>query len=81
MTVNDSGKLNRGGVQAVKEITSIPPEQRNPKQVQYLEACLRALKAQPKRWESYQDWGPRGARAFLKARGIDLDAVGSAQHH
>ena len=75
MTVNASGKINIGGVVAIKEISSIPPDQRTPRQATYLEALLKELKVQPKRWEAYQDWGPGGPRRFLKERGIDLDAV------
>ena len=70
MTTNDSGKLNMGGVSAIKDITLIPPSQRTPQQNRYLAACLTALAHQPKRWYSYQDWGPDGPVNFLSERGI-----------
>lgn len=57
MTTNNSGKLNMGGVDAIKSITSIPPNERTPRQSAYLAACLTALAHQPGRWYSYQDWG------------------------
>ena len=40
MTTNDSGKLNMGGVAAIKDITVIPPSEWSPKQADYLDACL-----------------------------------------
>ena len=75
MTTNNSGKLNRGGVQAIKSITSIPPSKRTPQQSKYLAACLTALAHQPKRWYSYQDWGVGGPVAFLAERGIQFTPV------
>ena len=55
MTTNESGKLNMGGVTAIKAITSIPPNERTPRQRDFLAACLTALAHQPNRWYSYQD--------------------------
>ncbi len=75
MTVNDSGKINKGGIMALKQISSIPSDQRTPRQVAYLKALLKELKVQPKHWEAYQDWGPGGPQRFLKERGIDLATV------
>ena len=60
MTTNDSGKLNMGGVDAVKSITSIPSNERTTRQSDYLDACLAALAHQPARWYSYQGWGKGG---------------------
>ena len=40
MTTNDSGKLNMGGVDAIKDITGIPPNERTPQQSRRLAACL-----------------------------------------
>ena len=57
MTTNNSGKLNMGGVEAIKSITSIPPSEWTPRQSAYIAACLTALAYQPSRWYSYQDWG------------------------
>ena len=57
MTTNDSGKLNMGGVEAIKDISSIPPSKRTSRQSAYLAACLSALAHQPSRRYSYQDWG------------------------
>ena len=75
MTVNASGKINRGGVAAIKDIAKIPSEQRTPRQAAYFASLLKELKVQPKRWEAYQDWGLGGPRGFLKKYGIDLDSV------
>ena len=72
MTTNDSGKLNKGGVSAIKEITAIPPSERTPQQSRYLSACLTALAHQPRRWYSYQDWGPGGPVGFLAEKGIEF---------
>ena len=36
MTTNNSGKLNMGGVSAIKDITSKPPSERTPQQSTYL---------------------------------------------
>ena len=70
MTTNDSGKLNMGGVSAIKDITAIPPKERTSQKSRYLNACLTALAHQPLRWDSYQDWGPGGPIQFLADRGI-----------
>ena len=75
MTTNSSGKLNMGGVSAIKEITSIPSEKRTARQSEYLSACLTALAHQPRRWYSYQDWGEGGPVEFLAKRGIEFDPV------
>lgn len=75
MTTNDSGKLNMGGVAAIKDITAIPPGEWSPKQADYIEACLTALAHQPQRWYSYQDWGRGGPIAFLANRGIEFTPV------
>ena len=77
MTANASGKINKGVVAAIKSISSLPPEQRSLKQVAYLDALLKELKAQPKRWEAYQDWGPGGPHQFLKKPGINQAPVDS----
>ena len=70
MTTNASGKLNMGGVSAIKDITGIPPRERSDRQTHYLAACLAALAHQPARWYEYQDWGEGGPVGFLRARGI-----------
>ena len=70
MTTNDSGKLNMGGVQALKSIINVPPSERTPKQSAYLTACLTALAHQPSRWYSYQDWGVGGPVGYLADKGI-----------
>ena len=70
MTVNASGKINRGGVAAIKDIAPIRLGIRTPKQAAYFAGLLKELKVQPKRWEAYQDWGSRGPRGFLKKYGI-----------
>ena len=57
MTTNDSGKLNMGGVSAIKSITEIPPNDWSPSQASYLGTCLTALAHQPRRWYSYQELG------------------------
>lgn len=75
MTTNNSGKLNMGGVSAIKDITSIPPGERTPQQSAYLAACLTALAHQPRRWYSYQDWGVGGPVRFLAERGIEFTPV------
>ena len=75
MTTNNSGKLNMGGVDAIKNITSIPPSERTPRQSAYLAACLTALAHQPSRWYSYQDWGAGGPVIFLAERGIEFTPV------
>ena len=75
MTTNASGKLNVGGIAAIKDITGIPPDQRTPRQSSYLAACLTALAHQPDRWYSYQDWGPGGPVKFLAERGIEFTPV------
>ena len=43
MTTNDSGKLNMGGVMAIKEITAIPPTEWTENQRRRLNAYLIAL--------------------------------------
>ena len=48
MTTNDSGKLNMGGVDAIKDITGIPLSERTSQQSRYLAACLTALAHQPR---------------------------------
>ena len=70
MTTNESGKLNIGGVNAIKSIASIHARERTPTQTRRLNACLAALSKQPKRWLSYQDWGPGGPEKYLADRGI-----------
>ena len=75
MTTNDSGKLNMGGVDAIKDITGIPPNERTPQQSRRLAACLTALAHQPRRWYSYQDWGPGGPVKFLAERGVEFTLV------
>ena len=75
MSTNNSGKLNMGGVEAIKDITVIPPSKRTPRQSAYLDACLTALTHQPSRWYSYQDWGPSGPVKFLAERGIEFIPV------
>ena len=75
MTTNASGKLNMGGVSAIKDIADIPPAQRSPQQSRYLAACLTALAHQPTRWYSYQDWGPGGPVKYLVERGVELKPV------
>ena len=54
MTTNASGRLNIGGVEAIKEITALPLGERTPHQDRRLVACLTALAHQPVRWYSYQ---------------------------
>ena len=75
MTTNNSGKLNVGGVKAIKDINSLPPSKRTPQQSAYLAACLTALAHQPSRWYSYQDWGVGGPVKFLAERGIEFIPV------
>lgn len=75
MTTNNSGKLNMGGVEAIKNITSVPPNERTPRQSAYLAACLTALAHQPSRWYSYQDWWAGGPVTFLAERGIEFSPV------
>ena len=75
MTTNNSGKLNMGGVEAIKSITSISSSERTPQQSAYLAACLTALAHQPRRWYSYQDWGVGGPVKFLAERGIEFTPV------
>ena len=75
MTTNNSGKLNRGGVSAIKEIASLPPDERTPRQTAYLNACLTALAHQPTRWYAYQDWGAGGPVAFLADKRIYLKPI------
>ena len=75
MTTNNSGKLNMGGVEAIKSITSIPPSKRTSQQSDYLAACLTALAHQPNRWYSYQDWGAGDPVKFLAERGIEFTPV------
>ena len=70
MTTNASGKLNIGGVDAIKSIAGIPAHERTLHQTRRLNACLAALRKQPKRWLSYQDWGPGGPEKHLADRGI-----------
>ena len=77
MTTNDSGKLNMGGVNAIKNITAIPVGERTERQSAYLDACLTALAHQPRRWYEYQDWGPGGPVEFLAERGIEFTPVDS----
>ena len=72
MTTNDSGKLNMGGVAAMKEIARIPPAKRTSQQSYRLAACLTALAHQPKRWYSYQDWGSGGPVSYLAELGIEF---------
>ena len=70
MTTNQSGKLNQGGVQAIKDICQIPRDKRTEQQEKYFEACLTALAHQPERWLGYQDWGPGGPKHYLAGAGI-----------
>ena len=79
MTTNNSGKLNMGGVLAIKDIARIPPGERSDQQIHYLAACLTALAHQPTRWYSYQDWGPGGPVQFLAERGIEFTPVPNAR--
>ena len=72
MTTNDSGKLNMGGVSAIKEITDIPPPEWTVNQRRRLNACLIALAHQPQRWYSIQDWGQGGPVRYLSERGIEF---------
>ena len=72
MTTNDSGKLNMGGVTAIKEITAIPATKWSENQRNRLNACLTALAHQPQRWYSYQEWGPGGPVRYLAERGIEF---------
>ena len=72
MTTNDSGKLNMGGVMAIKEITAIPPTEWTENQRRRLNAYLIALAHQPQRWYSYQDWGQGGPVRYLSERGIEF---------
>ena len=78
MTTNASGKLNRGGVAAIKEITAIQFSERTSQQSHRLAACLTALAHQPTRWYSYQDWEPGGPAKFLADRGIEFKATPDA---
>ena len=75
VTTNNSGKLNVGGLAAIRNITSIPPSKRTPRQYAYLAACLTALGHQPSRWYSYQDWRTGGPVKFLAERGIEFTPV------
>ena len=75
MTTNNSGKLNMGGVEAIKRITGIPSSKRTTQQSDRLAACLTALAHQSSRWYSYQDWGTGGPVKFLAERGIEFNPV------
>ena len=75
MTTNDSGKLNMGGVDAIKSITDIPAGQRTSQQSARLDVCLIALAHQPTRWYAYQGWGKGGPVKFLAGRGIEFTPV------
>ena len=77
LTTNDSGKLNMGGVRAIKSIINVPPGKRTLNQSKYLAACLTALAHQPSRWYSYQDWGVGGPVTFLAERRIEFTPVPS----
>ena len=79
MTTNNSGKLNMGGVSAIKDIVTIPAADRTERQTERLNACLTALAHQPRRWESYQDWGKGGPTAFLAEYGIEFIPVSKPQ--
>ena len=72
MTTNDSGKLNTGGVTAIKKITAIPPTEWTEDQRGRLNACLIALAHQPQQWYFYQDWGQGGPVRYLSERGIEF---------
>ena len=72
MTTNDSGKLNMGGVDAIKEITAIPPADWTEPQRRRLDACLTALAHQPTKLYFFQDWGAGGPVKFLADRGIEF---------
>ena len=72
MTTNNSGKLNMGGVEAIKSIASIPTSERTPRQSAYLAACLTTIAHQPSRWYSYQEWVAGGSVKFLADRGIEF---------
>lgn len=75
MTTNASGKLNMGGVSAIKGILQIPVAERTERQAEYLDACLTALAHQPVRWQSYQDWGKEGPIGYLARYGIEFKPV------
>ena len=70
VTTNDSGKLNMGGVSAIKGITDQPYAEWTTRQRETLAACLDALAHQPTRWYSYQEWGAGGPVQYLAAKGI-----------
>ena len=70
MTTNSSGKLNMGGVSAIKDIVQNTSGEFAAYEVYRLSACLRALAHQPKRWDKYQDWGEGGPISYLADRGI-----------
>ena len=72
MSTNGSGKLNMGGVSAIKDIIVIPISERSSRQSEYLDACLTALAHQPSQWYAYQDWGEGGPVRFLAERGIEF---------
>ena len=72
MTTNGSGKLNAGGVDAIKSILNVPMSKRTEQQLNYLDACLTALAHQPTRWYVLQDWGNGGPVKFLASKGIEL---------
>ena len=75
MTTNNSGKLNMGGVAAIKEITAIPAADWTEHQRYRLNACLAALAHQPTRWYGYQDWGAGGPVRFWQTEGSSSSLV------
>ena len=79
MTTNNSGKLNMGGVDAIKSITDIPANQRTSQQSDRLDACLTTLAHQSSRWHSYQNWGKGGPVKFLADKGIEFTPVPNSQ--
>ena len=75
MTTNESGKLNTGGVAAIKSILDVAESKRTEQQLNYLYACLTALAHQPTRWYGLQDWGEGGPLKYLASKGIELQPV------
>ena len=75
MTTNNLGKLNVGGLAAIRKHHQHPAQQTNPSAIRpaYLAACLTALAHQPSRWYSYQDWGDeRSCQSFGAESGIEF---------
>ena len=85
MTTNDSGKLNMGGVSAIKEITALPPNEWTPRQRDRLAACLTALAHQPSITTTVQGGMPGNARRAARRLAWErlarsLDSCVSASH-